>query len=325
MCQYHIFQLHACQLHIELTCSFVYNPNVNPHGRCLRVEKFVCLAPGVYRLAVPFPGCWAGAYLVTGKENILVDSGGCAETVDSAIVPALKELGLTLQDISWLAFTHIHGDHVGGCGRLKELNPQLKVAVFRDSLERMRNPLAYSAQIRAKFPGHSAGTPARLDGAEPDLLLSDGDMLGDLMLLHTPGHDTDSCCYLDVRTKTLLTGDSLQLNGTVSQGCALLMDANGYENTLHRLLDMDIENIACGHPYLPLGADATGREAARAYLKKCLACFWHDEGFVQGMLAAGVTDAPAIAKALIRNVGGKEPGFLFLPLYTVTEYIQRSK
>ena len=289
------------------------------------MEHFVQLAPDVYRLAVPFPGCWAGAALVLGRENILVDTGGCAETVDSSIVPALKELGLTLEDIGWLAMTHIHGDHVGGCGRLKELAPHLRVAVFEQSLERMRDPLRYSAQIRARFPGYSAAVPARLDGAEPDLLLRDGDMLGDLRLIHTPGHDTDSCCYLDTRSGTLLTGDSLQLNGTVSQGCALIMDADGYEKTLHRLLRMEeIRNIACGHPYLPLGADAAGREQCRAYLEKCLACFYHDEGFVQGMLAAGVKDPAQIARKLIDSVGGVQPAHLFLPMYTVTEMIRRS-
>ncbi len=288
------------------------------------MDRFVRLAPNVYRLAVPFPGCWAGVVLVHGKENILIDSGGCAETVDSSIVPALEHLGILLKDIDWLAFTHIHGDHVGGCGRLKELVPHLKIAVFEQSLERMRDPLAYSALIRARFPGYSAETPARLDGAEPDLLLRDGDMLGDLRLIHTPGHDTDSCCYLDTRTDTLITGDSLQLYGTVSQGCALLMDADGYEKTLHRLMGMEIETIVCGHPYLPLGADALGREASRAYLEKCLACFHHDEGFVRGVLSAGITDPPEIARRLIASVDGTEPEYLFLPLYTITEFIRRS-
>ncbi len=289
------------------------------------MDGFVRLAPDVYRLAVPFPGCWTGVMLVTGRENILVDSGGCAETVDSAIVPALEAMGLTLGDISILAFTHIHGDHVGGCGRLKQLAPHLKVAVFYESLSRMRDPLRYSAQIRARFPGHSASVPARLDGAEPDKLLRDGDTIGDLRLLHTPGHDTDSCCYLDERSGTLITGDSLQLNGTVSQGCALIMDADGYERTLHRLLRMPVNNIVCGHPYLPLGADAIGREDALDYLEKCLECFYHDQGFVEGMLALGVTDAPEIAKALIKSVRGIEPEHLFLPLYTVTEMIKRSE
>lgn len=289
------------------------------------MDTFVRLAPDVYRLAVPFPGCWTGVTLVTGEENILVDTGGCAETVDTAIVPALKELGLELKDISWIAITHIHGDHVGGMGRLLELAPHLRVACFAQSRERLLDPLTYSKAIRAKFPEHSPSAPARLDGAEADLLLNDGDKVGSLTLIHTPGHDTDSCCYLDERSMTLITGDSLQLNGTVSQGCALLMDANGYEKTLARLMGMGIQNIVCGHPYLPLGPEAIGEDAARAYLEACHYCFAHDEGFVQGMLAAGVEDSAEIARALIREVGGTEPGKLFLPLYTVTEFIDRRR
>lgn len=289
------------------------------------MEEFKRLADHVYRVAVPFPGCWTGVALVTGARNILIDSGGCAETVDSCIVPALRGLGLGLEDIDWLALTHIHGDHVGGCARLRELAPQMKVAVYADSLERARDPLAYSKAIRARFPEHSAGAPKTLNGVEPDLLLRDGDRLGDLRLLHTPGHDTDSCCYLDERTKTLITGDSLQMNGTVSQGCALLMDVRGYARTLDRLRALEVENIVCGHPYLPLGAEAIGREAVRRYLDACAQCSDHDEGFVRGMLAAGVDDAPQIARALIREVGGREPEHLFLPLYTVTEYISKRR
>ena len=287
------------------------------------MKSFVCLAPDVYRREVTFPGCWTGVTLVTGRQNILVDSGGCAQTVDSDIIPALAQLGLGLGDIHWLAMTHIHGDHVGGCARMLELNPQLKVACYAGSADRMRNPLAYSKQIRSVFPEHSAGAPAVLDGAEPDLLLEDGDLLGDLQLLHTPGHDTDACCYLDRRSMTLITGDSLQLNGTVSQGCALLMDAEGYRRTLARLGGLGIENIVCGHPYLPLGAEAIGADASRAYREACVACMAHDEGFVHGMQAAGEDDPVRIARALIREVGGKEPGKLFLPLYTVTQFMQK--
>lgn len=287
--------------------------------------KFSRLAENIDRLEVPFPGCWAGVVLVRGEENILVDSGGCAETVDTAIVPALAELGLSLSDISWLALTHTHGDHVGGMGRLREMNPALKIAAFADSAERIANPRAYSGEIRSRFPNYSAPTPARLDGAKIDLPLRDGDRLGPLQLLFTPGHDTDSCCYLDTRTGTLLTGDSLQLNGTVSQGCALLMDVDGYEKTLARLLEMPIANIVCGHPYLPLGAQAIGEAECRRYLEACLACTRHDEGFVRGMMAAGVDDVAVIARALIHEVGGKEPGYLFLPMFTAEQYINRRK
>ncbi len=287
------------------------------------MEGFVRLAPDIYRMAVPFPGCWTGVTLVRGKENILVDSGGMAQTVDENIVPALGELGLTLSDITWLALTHTHGDHVGGAVRMLELNPQLKIAAFEDSYDRVCDPLTYSKAIRAKFPEHSPAAPSSLRGVTPDLLLKDGQKVGELTLIHTPGHDTDSCCFFDERTGTLITGDSLQLNGTVSQGCALLMDAEGYGKTLLRLRSMKIQNIVCGHPYLPLGADAIGEDSAREYLAACAACDAHDRGFVHGMMAAGYTDAAEIACRLIDEVGGKRPEKLFLPMYTVTQYMQK--
>ncbi len=286
------------------------------------VEAFERLAEHVYRLRVPFPGCWTGVTLVLGPPHVLIDSGGCAETVDSCIVPALAAMGLRLADVGWLALTHIHGDHVGGAARIKALAPSVSIAVFAPSHDRLCDPLAYSRQIRARFPSHSPAAPAVLCGAGADRLLAEGDELGPLMLLHTPGHDTDSCCYLDSRTGTLITGDSLQLNGTVSQGCALLMDVPGYRRTLQRLLGMPLNNIVCGHPYLPLGAEAIGQEAVRRYLAACLGCYEHDRGFVAGMAAAGETDPCVIARALIQSIGGQEPQHLFLPLHTVTGYLR---
>ena len=286
------------------------------------IKEFQQMVPNIYRLEVTFTGCWTGVTLVLGQENVLIDSGSCAETVDSEILPALKAMGLGMEDIHYVALTHTHGDHVGGCGRFLELNPQMKVVCYADSLERMLDPLKYSKAIRATFPGYSPAAPKVLTGVKPDLLLKDGECLGDLRLIHTPGHDADTVCYYDERTKTLITGDSLQLNGTVTQGCALLMDASGYDAALKKLLDMDIQNIVSGHPYLPLGAEAIGKKESRHYLQACLACHKHDQGFVQGMMAAGIEDPVIIAKALIREVGGQEPSFLFLPLYTATQYMK---
>lgn len=290
------------------------------------MATFKALVKDVFRVEVPFPGCWTGVALVCGQQNILIDSGGCAETVDSCIVPALRELGLTLESIDVLALTHTHGDHVGGAARMKALNPRLKLAAYAESRERIENPLAYSRQIRARFPEHSPKPPDTLDGLPLDIALLDGEQIGPLRLIHTPGHDTDTVCYLDERTGTLITGDSLQLNGTVSQGCALLMNLPGYQGSLRKLMNMPISNIVCGHPYLPLGAEAIGREAALRYLTACAECVAHDRGYINALLDAGITDDVTIARMLIAAVGGIEPDKLFLPLYTVHEYLdQRSQ
>lgn len=285
------------------------------------MESFSEVVPDVHLLKVPFTGVWTGVTLVLSDDApILVDSGGMRETVDSTIVPALAELGMSLSDIGWVLATHIHGDHVGGIARMRELAPSIKVGVLRESDERMRDPLAYSREIRAKFPEHSAPPPPVLDGVVPDRLLADGEAVGPLQVIHTPGHDTDACCFLDTRSGTLITGDSLQLNGTISQGSALLFDPERYLTSLQRLLTLPIHNIVCGHPYLPLGELAIGEEASRLFLAACLGCYEHDRGFVTGMAAAGVTDAHEVARALVATVGGVEPPKLFLPMHTVAAY-----
>lgn len=285
------------------------------------MQRFTEIVPDVLLLKVPFTAVWTGVTLVLSNEvPILVDSGASGETVDSTVVPALAEHGLSLSDIGWVLATHIHGDHVGGIARMRKLAPSIKVGVLRESDARMRDPLAYSREIRAKFPEHSAAPPPVLDGVVPDLLLDDGAMVGPLRTIHTPGHDTDACCFFDTRSATLITGDSLQLNGTVAQGCALLFDPQRYLTSLQRLLGLGVQNIICGHPYLPLGETALGEAAAREFLAACIGCYEHDRGFVAGMAAAGVTDPHTVARALVAAVDGVEPAKLFLPMHTVAAY-----
>src|SRR5690606_2846686 len=103
-----------------------------------------------------------------------------------------------------------------------------------------------------------------------------GDKLGSVQLIHTPGHDTDSCCFLETRTATLITGDSLQLNGTISQGAGLLFDPGRYRGSLATLTRLPIRTIVCGHPYLPLGELAAGTDAVRDYLAACVASYARD-------------------------------------------------
>lgn len=291
------------------------SPNTSPQPRFRRITD------DVHLLEVPWTGCWTGVTLVLSDSPILVDSGGKAETVDSTIVPALADLGMTLDDLDWVVATHIHGDHVGGIARLCELAPRLKLAVFAQSDARMRDPLGYSREIRAKFPEHSAAPPPVLTGAAPDLLLNDGDTLGPLRVIHTPGHDSDACCFLDERSGTLITGDSLQFNGTVPQGCSLLFEPRRYRESIERLLTLPITNIVCGHPYLPLGEVALGELESRRFLATCLACYEHDRGFIDGQAVAGQSDVLTIAERLVTSVGGRHPEKMFLPMHTVSAYL----
>lgn len=280
-------------------------------------KEFQKAAENIYLLESPLGSLWSGIVLIDGQEKILIDSGDNAEVIDESLIPALEKLGYSLNDISWLCHTHCHGDHVGGTHRLVELSG-IKVAAYEAAVPKLKNPLKYSKQIRAVYPEHSPNPPAVLLGTDPDLILKDGEMLAErLQVIATPGHDTECVCFYEPKTKTLITGDSLQGNGTITQGIALYMDLEQYRCSLKQLMELDIETIISGHPYLYCGSAAYGKEEAKKYLNRCAEIVDIYDAFVKEQIKNGVTDSVLIAEGLIEHMGNTRPNFLFLPLYTV--------
>ncbi len=90
--------------------------------------SFVKEVEGVYRLKVPFEDLYTSVFLIRIEQGyLLVDSATYASDVDEYILPALKEMGLSITDIHYLVLTHKHGDHVGGKNRILELAPSIKI------------------------------------------------------------------------------------------------------------------------------------------------------------------------------------------------------
>ncbi|MBQ8804759.1 MAG: MBL fold metallo-hydrolase [Tyzzerella sp.] len=287
--------------------------------------KFKKIMNDIYRLETPVEGVWNGIIFIDGKEKILIDSGLDAKNIDECLVPALKQLGYQLSDMDWLLNTHCHGDHVGGHRRIVELG-NVKVAVYRKSVDKLHNPLKYSKLIRATFPEHSPAAPAVLEGVKETSILEEGDIVaGRLQLIATPGHDDDCVCFYDLETKSLITGDSLQGNGTASQGTALYMSLTDYQESLSKLRTMDIQNIISGHPYLFSGDKAIGEEEAITYLKNCERIVEIYGKFIAERLDDGETEIAAIAEQLISHMNNIKPGYLFLPMYTVKTHIEEIK
>ena len=56
------------------------------------------------------------------------------------------------------------------------------------------------------FASHSPGIAA-------DILLRDGDRVGDLLIIHTPGHTPGSICILDETSGDLISGDTVFTDG----------------------------------------------------------------------------------------------------------------
>jgi len=93
-----------------------------------KMNEFIKVTEGIYRLKVPFEAIYTSVFLITlSSGNLLVDCATTEKDVDEYIVPALKKTGQSLSDMGALILTHRHSDHAGGLERILTLAPNMKV------------------------------------------------------------------------------------------------------------------------------------------------------------------------------------------------------
>ncbi len=283
--------------------------------------KFEKVTDGIYLLKTPFSIVWTGITLITGDKNYLIDSG--ADEPEKYLIPALHDFGMELGDISFLLNTHCHGDHISGHYTLKT-KYGVKIASSLTALEHIMNPAENAIRIRTRFPENSPPPQAWLKGVKPDILLNDGEILdGRLRLITTPGHDSDCVCWYDIPTKTIICGDSLQANGTPTQGIGFYQDLPAYTASVEKLLLEDINNIVCGHDYDGIGSVILGQEGSRKALEYCRKRISDYDVLIRDYYVQGISNPVEIATRMIQKIGCGMPDKLFLPLYTVTEHLKR--
>lgn len=287
--------------------------------------KFESVTDGIKILKTPFAGSWSGVVLVCGDEPALIDSGATSAVVDEFILPALAAEGIAPADIKWLLNTHAHGDHVGGHLRLSQLTGA-KIATYKKSLDKLRDPLKYNILIRAAFPGDSPPPSSSLKGVEPDEVLDEGDVVaGRLRLVPTAGHDTDCVSWFDEKTSTVITGDSMQANGTTLQGMGFYQDLPAYRESIKKLMALNAQNLVAAHDFLPCGSAAIGAKAVEHYLAACQNLTDTYDILIAEFQRRGADTMQKLALEIIKHIGGIAPDYLFLPLYTVREHLKAQK
>lgn len=100
--------------------------------------SFVKIADGLFRLDVPFDHLYTSVFLLDGEHPTVIDAATTREDVQTRILPALREMGVT-DSVGTLLLTHRHGDHSGGAPFLLEALPAWKLGVLspNQSLDRV--------------------------------------------------------------------------------------------------------------------------------------------------------------------------------------------
>lgn len=190
------------------------------------------IIPGIYQLKLPLkdnPLGYVNTYLLKGNEGwTLIDAGWNDEESFEALGSHLAALGLRINDIERILVTHIHPDHFGMAGRIKETSgARLALHEIEKAFVDSRHEWGgesitdrINAWLRlngvpedylAAFNQASHDTMSHVVAAVPDWGLRHGETIStgifELEVFWTPGHSPGHVCLYERTHKLLFTGD----------------------------------------------------------------------------------------------------------------------
>ena len=232
------------------------------------------IVAGVHQMKLPFPRGMpehTNVYIIEGsKGNILIDAGWDSSESLWAFRERLGEERLKFQDINWIVITHIHPDHYGLAGKLKELC-RAEVVMHRVGVELINSRYKYFdgllKEIEEELSKNGVPQSELLELKEaslwmkqfvwpvlPDVRLEDGDRLSngsfEFEILQTPGHSPDHICLYEPRKKWLFCGDHVLFETTPHVGFHPQSADNplrDYINSLKTVEALKINFVFPGH------------------------------------------------------------------------------
>jgi glyoxylase-like metal-dependent hydrolase (beta-lactamase superfamily II) len=232
--------------------------------------------PGLWSVPVPIPNNplrYVLVYLFELDNGVaLVDAGWNTDDAWQALNDGIGEAGGSINDVQAVVVTHIHPDHYGLAGRVREasgawvglhpLDASLLRGRYVDTDElvgRMTELLEVSGVPTDKLPDLAQASMeirSLVSMAEPDVLLEDDQKLEltgwDLRTIWTPGHSPGHICLYSDRHQLLLSGDHVLPRITPNISFHSQQDANplgDYLESLDRLRDLHPEEVLPAHEY----------------------------------------------------------------------------
>ena len=189
---------------------------------------------------IPGESVYANSYIFA---NILVDAG-----ITPMAVAPFKE------SIETIVLTHCHYDHIAHVKEIAHMC-KAKVAIHKDDAV----GLVDDTRSLAMHFGE------RSPGIVPDIKLKDGDIIGELRVIHTPGHTPGSICLYSEKDKILISGDTVFADGYFGRYDFPHGSRTELAHSLDRLALLEVEGLYAGHGE-PVDEDGGRRIAAARQL-----------------------------------------------------------
>ncbi|WP_432837489.1 MBL fold metallo-hydrolase [Dactylosporangium sp. CA-092794] len=278
--------------------------------------------PDVWSIPVPIPRSplrYTLSYAFLDDDGVIVvDPGWDSPEGRAAVTAGLEAAGAGLGDVAGVVVTHVHPDHHGLSGWLRErsgawigMHP-IEARTLPGRLWREHRPetdrawLVENGVPDEELPKLTLD-PERIGGildmAEPDRMIEDGDLLPiarhEVRAIWTPGHTPGHLCLHEAGAGILLTGDHMLPRISPNIGVQTAADGDplgAYLASLEQTAKFAADEALPAHEYRFRGIDARAADLIRH----------HDE---RGQELLGVIDAQgspttwAVASALTWSRG----------------------
>jgi len=235
------------------------------------------LAGDLWSVPVPIPDNplrYVSVYVFgTGSGLVLIDTGWGWDGAWQSLQDGLTSIGAGMTDVRGVLVTHMHYDHLGLAGRVREasgawvaLHPADRDVVVQANGRTAQSAITSEAAFlrhlgaSAEQAAAAVGTPEGYEQfiamAIPDRTLEDGeraDVPGwELRAMHTPGHTPGHLCFIDERSRWLFSGDHILPRITPNISVTLadpVSPLDSYLNSLARVRDLDVDEVMPAHEW----------------------------------------------------------------------------
>jgi glyoxylase-like metal-dependent hydrolase (beta-lactamase superfamily II) len=187
--------------------------------------------PGLWSIPVPIPNNPLRYVFVyafeTDRGAYIVDAGWNTDDAYATLCSGLTQAGFDIASVRGVLVTHIHPDHYGLAGRVREASGawvglhSADAALIHDRYEAPEELIVRVGTLlrRVGAPADELESLGRasmpvlpfVTAVKPDVVIEDGDKPEvpgwDLLAIWTPGHSPGHLCFWEPRNALMLSGD----------------------------------------------------------------------------------------------------------------------
>lgn len=222
------------------------------------------IAPGVYSLGVN-KGFESHAFLIDdGSGLTLIDTLFDADA--RVITNQINAINRTPADLKHIVLTHAHRSHLGGLAALKRMSGATVYAHAWEADiiagERVAQQVSWRPQDPLITYHFQIGNNINISKHPPcavDTFVTEGDTIGPLSVIHTPGHTPGHLAFWLSGPRILFCGDAVVTSPKFMAGWpAFTLNKRQHANSLHKLALYDAQILAFGHGE-PITENASAR------------------------------------------------------------------